>query len=184
MEKTREMYQMLGSPLETDWQVIGPFTIGNFSGFHHRYPPEQKIDLKASYLDNKKLLQWQVAHDDHFDGYLNLIKIFGPVAWSVGYACTQIHSPEARQVNIRFGVSKCCKIWINKHLVWQNFQFGDSPKAYMDDRIIKVTLKSGSNEILIKILNQTGDFGFYFRVTDENGKGYPDITSQVPPDIY
>jgi hypothetical protein len=34
-------------------------------------------------------------------------------------------------------------------------------------------LKKGLNRVLIKVCNRLGDWGFYFRVTDETGKGVP-----------
>jgi hypothetical protein len=36
-------------------------------------------------------------------------------------------------------------------------------------------LNKGRNKVLIKVLNTVGDWGFFFRVTDENGIGIEDV---------
>jgi hypothetical protein len=64
------------------------------------------------------------------------------------------------------------KLWLNDALVWRSNRYRG---AIFDDDIFQATLKPGLNKILIKICNRIGEWGFYFRVTDEQGNGVHDI---------
>ena len=75
-------------------------------------------------------------------------------------------------VQIRVGTNDAAKIWLNDELVWK---FNSGRDASFDDDIIKVSLKSGLNKILIKVCNRISLWGYYFRITDEEGNGLPDI---------
>ena len=55
--------------------------------------------------------------------------------------------------------------------------------AIIDDDIANVTLQPGLNKILIKVINRWAEWGFYFRVTDEDGKGLPDIEYVSAEDV-
>ena len=45
----------------------------------------------------------------------------------------------------------------------------------VDTDVVPVTLKAGENTILVKICNEELRWGFYMRVTDEDGKPYNDL---------
>ena len=45
-----------------------------------------------------------------------------------------------------------------------------------DNDIFTVELKKGYNQVLVKVCNIYGPWGFYFRVTDISGNGLPDIS--------
>jgi tetratricopeptide (TPR) repeat protein len=172
--EVKKQYQELGSALETTWRVIGPFSLGNYSGFQHAYPPEQKIDLNVSYKSAGKELTWQSAEDGYFDGYIDFKKVFRHTAWSVGYGLIYIQSPEERKVQIRLGSNEACKVWLNNKLVWQHFI--TSKEASLDRDLVTVLLNPGYNKLLVKITNNLLGWGYFLRVTDENGNGFPDIT--------
>jgi len=48
-----------------------------------------------------------------------------------------------------------------------DWKLNEHRNAIFDDDIIRVSLKKGLNKVLIKVCNRLGDWGFYFRVTDE-----------------
>lgn len=49
--------------------------------------------------------------------------------------------------------------------------------------IITVLLHPGYNRVLLKITNTIYDWGFFFRVTDEKGNGFSDITFHAPEEV-
>lgn len=53
--------------------------------------------------------------------------------------------------------------------------FSREAPAVFDDNKINVKLKKGLNKILIKVCNSVSDWGFFFRITDEDGIGVEDI---------
>ncbi|NIR48799.1 tetratricopeptide repeat protein [candidate division KSB1 bacterium] len=164
------VYRELGAPLEEHWRVVGPFE--NRSGFHRRFPPEESIDLTATYESAGRKVRWQKMNDGTYDGYVNLRTALQPSSWAVGYGLVYIHSPEKRKVQLRLATDESCKLWLNDKLVWQVYRQKDVP---LDHDIVSVFLHPGNNKLLIKVTNSVRDWGFYLRVTDDNGDGFQDI---------
>jgi tetratricopeptide (TPR) repeat protein len=175
----KEYFQQ-GAPLENLWYVLGPFSQKNVSGFFYPYPPEQKIDLNATYSGVRGEIKWQPAVDGMRDGYLNLKSTFRQSDWVVGYALIYAYAPEERKVQIRLGTDEACKLWLNDEQIWQHYL---KQSAQIDRDIVTVILHPGYNKFLLKVTNSIQDWGFYFRITDEKGTGYPDITFHTAPEV-
>jgi len=171
--QSQDMYSNLGIPADTVWRVIGPFGMGNHSVFDYAYPPESKIDMNVTYSSSGNNISWQLFDDGYEDGYFDFRKLYPHTAWSVGYALVYIYSPDERKVQFRLGSDEACKLWLNNKKIWQHYI---KEGARYDRDLITVLLHPGYNKLLLKITNNLMDWGFYFRVTDENGQGFPDIT--------
>jgi hypothetical protein len=176
----KEKYQYLGSPMETDWQVIGPFAMENYSGFDFVFDPEKKIDLNVTYKSSGRSLKWQIADDGYFDGYIDLKEIIGHGSWSVAYGLVYIRSPEERKVQLRIGTNEAVKLWLNNKQIWQHYQ---KRNAVLDRDLVTVLLQPGYNKLLVKVTNEAVDWGFFFRVTGEDGSGFKDITFHSYEDV-
>jgi len=170
-----ETYHQLGSPLEDDWMVIGPFA--NHSGFQRSFPPEESSNIESVVKVGDDTLEWQHINDGIYDGYVDLTTTLKPSSWAVGYGALTIHAPDKRKVQLRVASDEACKLWLNDKLVWQAFRTKGVP---IDQDIVSVYLHPGENKVLLKVTNSTGDWGFYFRVTDDNGQGFSDITFRAP----
>jgi tetratricopeptide (TPR) repeat protein len=173
-------YQNLGAPLDEKWQVIGPFSTEKVSGFEYPFPPEKEIDINATYLSGKREVKWQPAGDGFFDGYTNLRALLKHSSWSVGYGLTYVHSPEKRKVQIRLGCDEGGRLWLNNELIWQRYIKRD---AAIDRDLVTVVLRPGHNKLLLKVTNTDFDWGYYLRITDENGRGFQDITFHSPAEL-
>lgn len=92
--------------------------------------------------------------------------------WKVGYGLIYIQSPDQKAAQIRIGTNESAKLWLNDQEVWR---MNIGRDAIFDDDIIPVVLQPGLNKILLKVCNWINEWGFYFRVTDEEGMGFPDI---------
>lgn len=170
-------YQYLGFPLESTWRVIGPFSTEGVSGFKHVYPPEEGVDYAATIRNENRELKWQSAKDGSFDGYVDLKTIFNDANWSVGYALVYVKSPDERKVQIRLGGNDAYKLWFNDELVMQRY-YTKATDAVLDHDLVAVALHPGYNKVLLKVPNAIHNWGFYLRVTDENGYGFKDISFQ------
>ena len=106
------------------------------------------------------------------DGFINFNGTDQIFNWAVGYGLIYINSPDEKKVQFRFGTDDEVKIWLNDKEIWRLFQGGP---AVFDDNKINVTLKKGLNKVLIKVCNSVSDYGFFFRITDEDGIGVQDI---------
>ena len=104
-----------------------------------------------------------------------------PSNWSVAYGWICIESPDERNVQLRVGSNDAVRVWLNDEEVWRFNQFR---LAILDDNIVGVTLKKGLNSILVKVCNRVGIWGYYFRVTDKQGHGIPDIRFVSPDGAY
>jgi len=165
-----QLYKHAGVPEESKWLVIGPFD--NKNGFHKKFPPEKEINFSKIYEDQSKTIMWQQANDGVAEGYINLKQIFSPNIWSVAYGLIYINSPQQQPAQFRIGTNEAVKLWLNGKQVWT---FNRVRDAIFDDDVVDVSLKPGLNKMLIKVSNRLGDWGFYFRVTDNNGHGLTDI---------
>lgn len=161
---------LIGAPVEKVWQIIGPFD--NNDGFRKIFPPEQKIELDETYHEDTGQISWQRAKDGTNDGFINLREMFERFNWSVAYGLIFIDSPDEKTVQFRFGTDDGSKLWLNGSEIWRLNQGGP---AIFDDNKINVTLNKGINKVLIKVCNGPSDWGFFFRVTDHEGNGIPDI---------
>lgn len=175
-------YQALGAPLEKTWRVIGPFSTRGVSGFQHAYPPEKSIDLNAAYPDQYGELRWKPAEDGAYDGYVNLRALFNRTDWAAGYALIYVYSPEQRKVQIRPGIKLAGKLWLNNEQIWQRY-CTKGIDAMVDRDIVTVLLHPGYNQVLLKVTNTFYDWGFFFRITDEKGNGFNDITFHTPEEV-
>ncbi len=168
-EKARQEWAKTGFVRDADWLVIGPFDNTDGVGFSKAYPPEEKIDLRATY---KGQFSWTQAKDDFTDAHINFFKIFDDNQWKVAYAYARVTLPTEREAQLGVGSDDEVKVWLNGEEVLNS---NIARSVAIDQDIIPVTLKSGANEILVKICNRAVDWGFYLRITDAEGNPYVDL---------
>ena len=197
-QRTQSVLAALGETLQgniflQDWSVIGPFPNANFpeilwTGASVAYPPEQKIDLAASYTgvgsqesDFGKLLtqtqtvatatiRWQrlLTPDQPIfsNGPVDLGPKLSPNRGVTAYAFTTITSDRQRSVNFYTGSDQQLTLWVNQRQV---FNRHDYRMAAPDQDRVTVRLEPGENTVLLKLANGHEGFRFYFRVGDEDG---------------
>ncbi len=174
-EKRANWYRRrLGFANENAWYIIGPFANPNSEGFDTAYPPEMGVNLEATYETESGGVTWQKRQDDNpNDGFVNFADMFEEPEWKVAYAWTTITVPEAGEVELRIGSDDDIKVWVNGVEVLIN-QIG-RPAAPDQDRA-HVSLRQGENQILVKVCNREGDWGFYLRFTDDNRRPIKGLT--------
>jgi len=134
----RKKQSQLG--LMTDWLIIGPFDNEGKSGFDVAYPPEEKIDLAAEYPGKEHTVQWRRLPAVTVNGYIPLDTIFHPNTDAVAYALVWLHSPDSREVALRFGSDDAVKIWLNDQLIYEN---SDHHSAAFDQAAAGARLNKG-----------------------------------------
>jgi hypothetical protein len=143
------------------WHFIGPFDNSGGKGFAAVYPPEKVINLTATYPGkNGTKATWK---DGNFnDGQINNLALFdGPNnVEAVVYVYREIESNIARQVPISLGSDDGLVVWLNgEKLVSENVQ--RSCAADQNTAILK--LRRGRNHLLLKVIQRTGDWAYYFQ---------------------
>ncbi len=181
-DKAMEEMLKTGMIHENQWLVLGPFDNTEGIGYDTAYIPEDatEIDLTAEYDGvadgEERKVKWQKSTDETFNGFID----FGRNKdWLVSYAWVTVNSPDEREVQFRFGSDDQSKIWLNGKEV---YAFPEYRWAKVDNETIPVTLKAGKNTILVKICNEELSWGFYFRITDADGKPIPDLKINEPQD--
>lgn len=159
----------------TDWMVIGPFgDKQDANGCHNTaFPPEKSQDLNAEYdgYEGKKL-RWQRLAPNDAKMTVDFKSLFAPTENVCAYALCYVTAPEEKKVHIRLGTNDFGKMWVADKLVYDNPHDG---QAVLDRDIVAVTLPKGATPVLVKVTNAKVDWGFVFRITDENGKPKRDL---------
>ena len=136
--------------LVTRWYLLGPFDAPETSGYGKRFPPEEKIDLEASYAgkDGAKI-RWQVHQSADRLGQINLVQAVAPVAEAVGYAYAELVSPSDQEVEMRCGADDNCSVWLNGERIFGRDQWLNGTR--LDRFTAPARLKRGVNRVLVKI---------------------------------
>ena len=140
------------------WQVAGPFAAADFDkAFDQAFPPEKKVDLAQTFSDGK--VKW-TPQPTWADG-----KVYNTLTGenSANYLFRTIEVPTGGPLEISLGRDDAIKVWLNGKVVLSKKVAG---AAAADQDKVKLTLKSGRNELLLKIVNGAGPSGFYFKALD------------------
>ncbi len=169
--KVNAYIQKTGFIPKDSWMILGPFDNAGRIGFDTVYIPEDitEIDLDAKYDGLNEKVSWQKCTDDSLNGYIGFGK---DVFWCVAYAFATLTSPDNREAQIRFDSDDQGKVWLNGEEV---FTHTKTHSAEIDRYGIPITLKQGKNSILVKVCQEAGGWGFYLRITDQNGQPFDDL---------
>lgn len=146
------------------WRAVGPFA-GEMNDLTDRDFGPEADPHAGSYSDAGEAVAWrQLAPDEN--GFVDLNAVAGEAsAGAVVYARCTVTSPGERQAMIGFGSDDGSVLTINgERVVVDKSRHGATPLAH----IVPVTLKAGENEVLVKVFNGTGDFGFYLQFFDDD----------------
>jgi hypothetical protein len=151
------------------WMVLGPFE----NEFAKDFGPEKGVDLtrKHDVKGSEEPAEWRNLQSQQ-DGYVNLANRFSPRDNVCAYAFTYLKSPRARRVMLSVGSDDGARIWINGKLVL-NKDVARSAKPGDDSKLIDIA--EGWNEVLLKITQGLGEWGFYFDLLDSDGGPIVDL---------
>lgn len=170
-EKADKLIRKTGFITEDAWLVLGPFDNSGGIGYNTQYITENlpMIDTTKEYEGKNGKVRWQKTKNISLLGDIRLGK---ESEWTVAYTFATIHSPEEREVEFRFDSDDQGKIWVNGIDV---FTHTKTFTAEIDNFKFPVKLNAGLNSILVKVCQETGGWGFYLRITDEDGNTYDDL---------
>ena len=136
------------------WYLVGPWE--NRGRLDHRppHPPEQAIDLDATYTDGK--FAHQPDHPMHELGWdfyqSDQVRCQPPnlYANSTYYAYTELYSDRDREVLFTISTDDAAKVWLNDTVIWEDV--GRSPWQ-VGEGFRRVLLTEGYNRLLVRIEN-------------------------------
>jgi len=106
--------------------------------------------------------EWSYLYSEY--GVVDLTQVYDD--WFVvAYAWAQIDMPEETHGVLGIGSDDSVKVWLNGQLVHKNLV---TRGVIPDNDRVPVTLKKGKNQLVLKILNTGGPWGFACRLLEEN----------------
>jgi hypothetical protein len=106
--------------------------------------------------------EWAALHSEY--GVIDLTAVFDK--WFVvAYAWAQVEMPEQTNAVLGIGSDDCIKVWLNGKLVHEH-RGGRGVVADSDH--VPVTFNKGKNQLVLKILNYGGPWGFACRLLQNN----------------
>ena len=149
----------LGEPVDlvrhfgfvTRWQFVGPFENHELVGYAAKYPPEDGVDTKTSYVGKEDAkVGWKEYVSDQPLGLVDFNKIVGPLHGTVAYANAVVESPADRPIEVRCGSNNAIVVFLNGRRIYGREEYHHGMQ--MDQHVGRGTLKAGRNEILVKVL--------------------------------
>ncbi len=160
------------------WSLIGSFPNENNKGFDAVYEPERGVDLKKEIKLGDKTLKWKTAMTDG-NGLMNLVPQFSLHDNVVAYAVIYAKVSTPRKAILSAGTDDGCKAWLNgKQVISDNYTGAANPGKYK----VPVELQAGWNELLIKITQGGGDWGYYAEIVDEKEQPFKDLMYSAKKD--
>ena len=144
-------------PVLGPWRVMGPnkAATGN-AAFATDFGPESDLDLDAHTADGEPL--WQLR-EDLVDGKPHALT----AQRSAYYLHRTITTAHATSVSLSLGSDDAIRVWHNGSLVVdKNVRRG----VKADQELITLALQTGTNQLLVKIINDGGPGGVYFKMLD------------------
>jgi hypothetical protein len=159
--------------------MIGPFPNPKNRGTDLAYPPEEEIDIAATYEGMEGRVGWKEVEATS-RGYVDLKPLYDPNTNCLAYGAVWIYSPRSAPVVCASGSNDGIQVWMNDREV---FRYREERGAEPESDIFPARLKEGWNRILVKSLQTGGNWGFYFEIRDRTGAAAPDWKfSALPPD--
>ncbi len=163
------------------WKHLGPLDNTGGKAFNETHPCEKEIDLKAEYVGkgNEKI-RWHSA--DFTDGAVNnLLPLYRHKNWVASYLYREIEVATATDIPASFGSDDTLTVWLNGQKIIAD---GSYRAAGPDQNRATLKLKAGKNQLLLKICQGDGDWGFYFSLQEgqvpiPTGQAFEDVSEKV-----
>lgn len=103
-------------------------------------------------------LAWKPARAS--DDIVDVAKTVGAKNYAVAYALADVESPAASSLFLGLGSDDAIKVWLNGKLVHSNWVLRALSK---DQDLVPIALPAGRSQLLLRIQNAAGDWGFAAR---------------------
>jgi hypothetical protein len=167
------------------WLVVAPIPFAaneSASGAFNREQIKGEAALKPNAGDKVKVgakeLIWQKKTAEGYLLDFNAI-LSEETEDSVAYAVSYIVAPkELKAVKMKTGSDDQCKVYLNGKEVFKNAEARSTQK---DEDTTEVTLRKGTNILVVKVVNEKMDWSFCVRFIDRDGRPLTTLTAQVAP---
>ena len=157
--QTKHAASLHNRPEWKNWHAIGPFRVrSRDEAFRTAFSPETGVDLAATYEEGHLAWNEKKAWSDGRVHYLGYIPDDSE-SNCASYVYRTVEVREPTSVLVSLGSLKGLKVWLNSELVLST----DPTRSIAPDQEeLRLDLRAGTNEILLKLTNDRGAYGFYF----------------------
>ncbi|HEY7153873.1 MAG TPA: hypothetical protein VH575_07920 [Gemmataceae bacterium] len=165
-----------------DWLIIGPFADKSGGGHGKVFPPERAVvDLQGRYDGSKGRVRWKAYHGSK--GRINLLEACAlrpeDGRDAVAYAVCWVKSDKDRLAILTTGSDDGIKVWINNKIVLDK---AVERTAEPNSEQTPVRVKTGWNEVSVKVDNRDRDWAFYLELLDPStGNALPGVQYRTTP---
>ena len=175
LPRADEQLQKLG--FVTKFRIAGPFDNEGKRGCDTALPPETSIDLGAKFAGKAREISWRRLPELAADGYIDLGSVMRPTNETLTYAHTVLDSPSDQRVVVHLGASGASRMWLNGTKIASDDTY-HPPR--LDQVQVAVNLRKGPNQLLLKICEESGPYGFFLRLSGKNGEPLENVTASTP----
>ena len=155
------------------WLVLGPLPLSVPGDIQFDSEEGQKAAFDMDSLDFVNFTQkvtidnidyeWAALESEH--GIVDLTQLSASNNdLNTAYIWTQIDMPKETTGTLGIGSDDGVKVWLNGELVHENWQ---NREVAPDDDHVPVTFRKGKNQLVLKVQNALGAWGFCCRLLDE-----------------
>ena len=140
-------------PLLGDWYHLGPFSESDFdAAFETEHVNASKIDVEEGVKQKSWAKELRLRDGEVLDGL--------DAQNSAYYFYRRIDSAISQPLDLSLGSDDAIAVWVNgKSVLSEKVERPVQP----DQHQLKIQLKKGRNDLLIKVVNATSSGGFYFQ---------------------
>lgn len=162
-----DSYQILhASPFVRKYTVLGPFPKADDNTHVLSVSADTLLDLNATYKGiDDKTIRWREV-ETRRSGMLDFRSKIGPNTGVVGYAVTYIYAPKAMDTAMLLGSDETVTVWLNGTEIHRKRVYR---RPTRDADVIPCKLKSGWNEVLCSVEQNSWTWALYLRFTDADG---------------
>ena len=159
------------------WHIAFPLDAGEGGSLDTALPPDEKIDLSTEFngKDGERVT-WDTVPTN--TGTIDYIQFHAPppstkMENTMAYAVCTVTNPTERTAQVRLGSDCDTAVRVNGKEIWR---YVGTRGVHMDDNVAWVTLPAGQSEILVKVFNKSGAWGFSLRLADQTGRPLSGVT--------
>lgn len=161
------------------WRVCGPFADPGLQGAQAVFPPETDPDPARANAAGDREPAWEAGPLPNAHGFFDLQSVWGDLDRQAAYAQTFLFSPEGLDAVFWIGSDDGVVLWLNGERIHEIEGFR---AAVADEDRVPVRLRKGWNRVLLKIIENEGGWGWFFRVSDPANKPLDDAFFAFAPE--
>jgi putative membrane-bound dehydrogenase-like protein len=164
-----ELRKIFESPVPVkEWHIAGPFAKTDPIAVD----PAASIDFTASLVGRKGAkVEWKSEKSGHAEGMFDLARLLGGESDVYAIAVADITSDTARKAKIVAGSDDTLTVWLNGVQV---FDHKGDRGWQADSDTVEVTLKQGTNRLIVKCGNSSGPWQFSVGITEPGNYAFLD----------